>query len=518
MPLCMPSKRDRMSRWALACCITLATTVAGCRAERVAAQAEPVTAVIRLGDPIGPVNRRVLGSNIQWVDRGDELLNADGTSFDPRMLELVTALGPTVLRYPGGSLTDVFDWRAGSGPVADRRTSERFGSRDRQTVLFGTEELLRLCLRVGAEPLITVNTATSSAQAAADWVRAVNRGGAIRPVRYWEIGNEPYLREDVRPDVAVPPETYAERANGFIRAMREVDPTISIGLPLRRDRLGTLPAVAFPGFADLVLDRVRERFDFVSLHNAYLPFVIDGDAEYTDEQLLRASMAAYRVVEDDLSATRLLLDQRDDTALIPFAITEYNAIFSLNGRYDDFGPTLGGALFVADMIRLFASRDDVLMANYWSLTGNGRFGAVSNRGARRPTYEVLRAYNEVLRGQRLDTTVTGPTFDTMAVGAVPAMAGVPSIAATATSEAGHLRLIVINKSATQRVRITVETGTPRRVRAGVARELSDARTFAASHETGALSWREVGATMTGSSVDVSVAPHALLWLDLETRE
>jgi hypothetical protein len=131
-----------------------------------AARAEPglrtetFLAEIRLGHPAGPVNRRILGSNVQWVDRGDALLAEDGSQFDPEMLELVGRLGPTVLRYPGGALAVTFDWRAGNGPI-HRGSSEHFHTRQRQRVLFGTAELLALCRRVGAEPLITVNVAAA---------------------------------------------------------------------------------------------------------------------------------------------------------------------------------------------------------------------------------------------------------------------------------------------------------------------------------------------------------------------
>src|SRR5262249_4673875 len=189
--------------------------------------------------------------NVQWIDRGDGLLSSDGSHFDPEMLKLVEDLGPTVVRYPGGSLTDTFNWRSGTGPTAARGTSENFFSRQRQPVLFGIAELLALSEHLGAQVLISVNTATGSAQDAADWVRAMNRPGgraAVRPVRYWEIGNEPYLREDIQQELTVPPQVFADRANVFIKAMREVDENIVIGIPLRRDRLGTLPAVAFPGF------------------------------------------------------------------------------------------------------------------------------------------------------------------------------------------------------------------------------------------------------------------------------
>src|SRR5262249_13820733 len=154
-----------------------------------------------------------------------------GDALDSKMFNLVKTLAPTVLRYPGGANSDVFNWRAGEGPVNDRGSNEHFFSRKPQPVLFGTSEFLDLCKRLRAEPLITVNTASGTPEQAADWVRAVNLGvaGAVRgPVRFWEVGNEPYLREPVRPELGVEPEVFAARANAFIRAMKTADPKISV--------------------------------------------------------------------------------------------------------------------------------------------------------------------------------------------------------------------------------------------------------------------------------------------------
>src|SRR5262249_9802200 len=159
---------------------------------------------------------------------------------------------------------------------------------------------------------------------------------------------------------------FAERANAFVKAMREVDDTIVIGIPLRSDRLGALPSVAFPGFADTVLGAVNERFDFAALHDAFLPFVSDSSQQYSPDDLFRAAMAAYRVVEDDLRLTRALLDRYHPGRVLPMAITEYNAMYTVNGRFDAHIASLAGALYVADVLRLLASREDILMANFWS--------------------------------------------------------------------------------------------------------------------------------------------------------
>src|SRR5262249_24957294 len=150
---------------------------------------------------------------------------------------------------------------------------------------------------------------------------------------------------------------------------------------------------------------------FVALHDAFLPFVPDTAGTYAPEDLFRAAMAAYQVIEEDLRLTRALLDRYHHGRALPVAITEYNAMYTVNGRYDGNIASLAGALYVADVLRTLTSREDILMANFWSLAGNWWFGAVSNGGAPRPAYQVLRAYTEILRGQRRTVDVLGPTFD-----------------------------------------------------------------------------------------------------------
>lgn len=152
------------------------------------------------------------------------------------------------------------------------------------------------------------------------------------------------------------------------------------------------------------------------------------------------------VVEEDLRQTRLLLDRFHPGRKLPFAITECNAVYTLGGSLDNNIASLGGALYVADLLRVLAARDDILMANFWSLAGNWVFGMVSHERRLRPAYHVLRACSEILRGQLLELEVRGPTFVAPAIGAVPATRGVPAIAALATAYAGRTSLLVINKS------------------------------------------------------------------------
>jgi alpha-L-arabinofuranosidase len=477
----------------------------------------PFVAEIRIGAPGREVNRLILGTNIQWVDLGDDLLEPNG-SFDPSMLTQVDLLEPTVVRYPGGSQSDTYDWTTGMGPQSERGFSEHFNRGETQRVLFGTPELLELTTRLGAAPLITVNTTTDTPEQAAAWVRAVNlpsEGGSPRTVHFWEVGNEPYLVDDARPELAVEPNAFAARADSFIRAMRNADPSISIGLPLRSDRFGDVPAVFFPGYQETVLSQVREPFDFAAVHDAYFPFLIDTGRSYSTEDLFSATMAAYRIVEEDLQNTRTMLDRYQGGRPIPFAITEYNAFFSIGGQADLFIATLGGALYVADILRVFATRDDILMANFWSLSGNWVFGALSGGAQPRPAYRVLRAYDQVMHGQILGLDVESPTFDSPAVGAVRAATGLPLVTAVGTADGARTRLLILNKSATRGAQFTISGPTGSAGSLSV-QLLSADNVFDPAQVSAGVDWQQVSVQDVSFPLHIDAPAHSLLWIEYDS--
>lgn len=490
---------------------------------------EPYAATITIESGAGrPVNRLALGTGIQWNDRGDNVIQSNSTRFDGNLLDLLMKLRPTVLRYPGGSQGDTYHWKGGVGAKDQRKENELFFAKGKsERVLFGTEEFLRLADTLGAEPLITVNLASGTADEAADWVRLTNvtrlrraAGAALPAVHYWELDNEPYLKQDARPDLHVSAEEFAKRANAAIRAMRAVDRTIAIGLPLRSDTLGTiaLPQQT-PKFAETVLRGVTEPFDFVALHDAYFPFIWDPRARDTDEEIFRATMAAPRVVARDIEHVRSLLSRYKPGRRIGIAVTEYNALYSLGGPRDGYIASLGGALYVADLLRLFAQTDDLVMANYWSAANNWYFGLVGNqlpfslRPEPRPSYHVMRAYGEVLRGRLQPLAVRAPTFDSKQVGMIPAQTGTPLVSALATVEGGVRRMLVINKDPSRPVDLTV-AGTAGSLQAISVQELSSPTLFDPGNARKNVQWRPRESPSPALPFTMRFPPHSIAWIEL----
>jgi alpha-N-arabinofuranosidase len=398
-----------------------------------------------------PVNRRVLGSNVQWVYGGDDMLAVDDR-FDPNMLAFARALGPTVLRYPGGAQSDAYHWERGVGPMATRGQNEHVNARASQLTRLGTREFLELCEATGAAPLITLNLATGTPEEAARWMKATNvtrftstlTGQPLPKVAYWELGNEPYLTQE-RPDLAVPPAEFARRANAFVAALRAIEPDAVIGLPLTMDRRNGIPTTHVFGFTAQVLAGITARIDFVSVHDAYMPF---GGKSADPAALYWGAMAATRSVRADMDAMQRALHAWRPGVTLPLAVTEYSAMFTLGeGATDQWAATPAAGLYAADALRLFASSPDVLLANQWSLSANWVFGAITAHGFTRPVYTAMAWMGQALQGERVaPAAMRSDSVATPSVGLAAAVPALPLVESLVTREAGRAwRVALIQK-------------------------------------------------------------------------
>jgi alpha-N-arabinofuranosidase len=500
----------------------LCLALAGCTPAEPPTAAAPFAASVSIeADAPGyPGNLLILGSNVQWVDRGDEVLKPSGDGFAAPMLQRVEELSPTVLRYPGGSMSDTYHWKDGIGALSGRKRNEHFFSKSAQVVAMGTREFLELCEATGAVPLITVNVASGTPQEAAEWVaytngeplRSSRSGLALPRVRHWEIGNEPYLRDERRKELWLEPEEYAKRASEFIRAMRKVDPQLVIGIPLRSDTLGGVPVTPMPGYNRKVLQQIDADFEFVALHNAYLP--LGFDKSYSDKDLYLATAAAAPTVAEDLSQTRALLRELRPDKGIVLAITEYQALYTIGKNTDEYIATPAGALYVADLLRLLAETRDVAFANFWSLSGNWHFGALDQEGRPRPAYHVLKAFRTLLQGRMVPIKVDSPSFDSPRVGFAPARKGLPRVTAIATRDGNVVRAILINKDPVNPATTTIRTTGAARAN-GTYRSLGGPRPFSVRGLPADGVVRSGGLPAAPAEASLELPPHSVTLVVLD---
>ena len=103
-----------------------------------------------------------------WVGRESSIPNIDGLRKD--VVEGCRELGIGAMRWPGGCCADHYHWKNGIGkerparlhPIAD--PANPVWRHD-----FGTDEFLHFCELTGADPVLTVNTATGSPEEFLDW-------------------------------------------------------------------------------------------------------------------------------------------------------------------------------------------------------------------------------------------------------------------------------------------------------------------------------------------------------------
>lgn len=259
----------------------------------------------------------------------------------PEVADLLGSAGVRAMRYPGGSYSDIYHWldhTAPGGYVAPNTDFDHFMAGVR---------------RAGAQPIVTANYGTGTAQEAADWVRSANVEKGYG-VKYWEIGNEGYgnghyganWEADNHPEKT--PAEYATLVRDYARAMKAVDPTIKIGAVLTTP--GEWPDGITAGgdagpWNQVVLSIAGADIDYGIVH--WYP----GGSSGT-EVLPKTDRVAFQ--------SRLLRDQMRQFAgkELPIAMTEVNTSYGRN--------TQPGALFAADAYATLVE-NGVFTIDWWNV-------------------------------------------------------------------------------------------------------------------------------------------------------
>lgn len=173
----------------------------------------------------------------------------DPDLYTPGVPARLKSLGVQLLRWPGGSYSDTYDWAKDPGALS------RFAN---------------LMHTVHSQAVITVNYGTGTpAEAAAEvkFADVTHHYG----IEYWEIGNEVYgdgayqnVTWETNDRSNKGPAAYAQNVLKFASAMRQVDPNIKIGV------VETVPSVwpsgIQPYWDRTVLPIVGKAINFVVLH------------------------------------------------------------------------------------------------------------------------------------------------------------------------------------------------------------------------------------------------------------
>jgi alpha-N-arabinofuranosidase len=119
------------------------------------------------------------------------LMPADAVDgMDPEVVQMARELQTPLVRF-GGNFTSSYHWKNGIGPRDQRRSQSNLAWNIPEYNTFGTDEFLRFCELIGAQPQIALNLGSGTPEEAAEWVKYVNhRWGDKKGGLLWELGNE----------------------------------------------------------------------------------------------------------------------------------------------------------------------------------------------------------------------------------------------------------------------------------------------------------------------------------------
>lgn len=204
----------------------------------------------------------------------------DGNMLDSASTTAISNAHVGVLRYPGGSASDIYHWQShtedNGGYVNPSDTFDAF---------------MGVAQSSGAQAMITVNYGSGTPQEAAGWVHYANKGGSgyngpvptysggsstghTYGIKYWEIGNEVYGDGTYgstweNNTHGLGPATYASNVVSFSQAMKAVDSSIKVGAVLTTPGNwpdGVTNSTSPQPWNTTVLSTACSAIDFVIIH------------------------------------------------------------------------------------------------------------------------------------------------------------------------------------------------------------------------------------------------------------
>ena len=260
---------------------------------------------------------------------GSPLADADGMRTD--VLAALRCLKMPIVRYPGGNFVSGYRWMDGVGPIEDRPTRPDLAWETLEPNQFGTNEFIKFCRKINAEPYLVVNCGDGDMREARDWVEYCNSAqntalanlrrqhgyDAPHNVKYWGVGNEVDGEWQIGYKT---PQEYARAYKEFAKVMRWVDPSIK----LLASTISNWRA-EFVERTNLLLDQAADFIDYLAIH-WYVGNRNHDFAQYmTSSELIDERIS---VVEGLIRAMKL---QRGIQRPIKIAVDEWNVWYRARG-------------------------------------------------------------------------------------------------------------------------------------------------------------------------------------------
>ena len=396
---------------------------------------------------------------------------------EPVLMAHVKNLKPNVIRFPGGSISDIFFWNAlkdvkpADAPSmllnangAPSAAGYWYG-KNTESWTFSVDNYYNMLQQTGNEGMITVNygyarygtginPVAQAAHLAADWVRYDNGR-----TRYWEIGNEcngtweagyrinTADNKDGQPQI-ITGALYGQHVKVFVDSMqaaaKSMGKTIYIGAYLLEKQPESWQTATDQSWNNGVLSQSSNKADYYVIHSYYTPYQTNANADAILTTASDNTVAMMNYMKSNIAA--------NGATVKPIALNEWNITSQGSMQQVSYVNGMHAAILLGEAIKAkygMTSRWD--MANGWE-AGNdhGMFnpgdepGGVSKWNPR-PAFYYMYYFQKMLGDRMLATSTTGT--------------GLMAYGSSFTS--GEKGAIVVNKANTaQTVQLTLQNFTP----------------------------------------------------------
>lgn len=395
---------------------------------------------------------------------------------EPVLMNHIKALKPNVIRFPGGSISDIFFWNAPNNTKpsdAPATLLDAAGTASAAGYWYGkntdswtcsVDNYYSMLQQTGNEGMITVNygyarygtgsnPVAQAAHLAADWVRYDNGR-----TRYWEIGNEcngtweagyrinTADNKDGQPQI-VTGALYGQHVKVFIDSMqaaaKSIGKTIYIGAYLLEAQPQLWQTATDQSWNSGVLTQSANKADYYVVHSYYTPYQTNAAADLILTTASENTATIMSYVKQSITNAGVTLK--------PVALNEWNITSQGSMQQVSIVNGLHATILLGEAIKDgygMTSRWD--MANGWA-SGNdhGLFNIGDEPGVSkwnpRPAFYYLYYFQKMLGDRMLSTSTTGT--------------GVMAYGSSFTS--GEKGVVLVNKATTaQTVQLTLQNFTP----------------------------------------------------------
>jgi hypothetical protein len=334
--------RPRTRRWALAAAaVPVAAALAAAPVRAVAAVPDAAPAAttaasvsVNAGQALATVPATAIGTNGSVYD---------AALADAAVPGLLKNAGVGLIRFPGGTESDEYNWKNNTDTVSGLAQAVNFDQYAAMLGQSGAQGMVTVDYGTGDQVGASQSPAETGAQVSADWVRYANVTHHYG-IKYWEIGNEIYgngtYGASWEPDkhcstTSSPtdcgPAVYAANVKAYIAAMKAVDPSIVVGVVLTAPGNwpdGVTNSGSPQAWNQTVLSALGSQIGFADVHwYPQNPSTVTPPGP-TDAGLLGDTAQIPTMV----SGLRSLLGQYSGSANIPIMITETNSVSSNPGK------------------------------------------------------------------------------------------------------------------------------------------------------------------------------------------